>query len=260
LIDLLLDDASWQTQVGRLIERHPVDLIVSWFFTRRILGSWIAAAASGAIGVHPSLLPRYRGPDPFYAVIDAGEPATGVTVHRLTADYDDGAILAQRSLDIGARNAWQLARALDRPSLALLRETVKSYALGCPPREISQDERLVTWAPMPRGDALRVDWRWPNERVIRRIRAVSPIPGLLLELNGASFAVTDAVPTEDYPRALEPGEAYIGDRLVLRTGTGAISVEKACVDLGNDEPTVYDGGRLAVFLSGKENHAPPVEF
>lgn len=260
LVDLLLDDASWQTQVARWTEREPVDLIVSWFFTRRILGSWIAAAPLGAIGVHPSLLPRHRGPDPFYAVIDSGEPTTGVTVHRLTADYDNGAILAQRRLEVGARNAWQLARALDRPSLSLLRETVAAYAQGCPPREINQNESLVTWAPLPRGEALRVDWHWSSERVLQRIRAISPIPGLLLELNDVAFAVVEAAPTDDYPSTLEPGEAYIGRHLVLRTGTGAISVKKACVDVGDDEPTAFDGCRLADFLRGKENHAPAGDF
>lgn len=260
LLDLLLDSASWQPQVDRLVERHPVDLMVSWFFTRRILAAWIEAAPMGAIGVHPSLLPRHRGPDPFYAVIDAGEPLTGVTVHRLAAEYDTGAILAQRSLEVGSRNAWQLARALDRPSLAALRETVSDFSRGTAPRELDQDEQLVTWAPLPSGDALRVDWQWPTERILRRIRAISPEPGLLLELNGTGFAVIEAAPTDDYPGALAPGEAFLGRRLVLRTGTGAITVEKATIQEGEEVLLACDGRRLADFLRGKENRAPVVDF
>src|SRR3954468_19887327 len=93
--------------------------------------SVIEAAPRGGIGVHPSLLPRHRGPDPTYWAIASGDEVTGVTVHRIEADYDTGAILAQEPLRIDpAWNAWNLARALDRPSLRLLRATVARFARG----------------------------------------------------------------------------------------------------------------------------------
>jgi methionyl-tRNA formyltransferase len=246
-LDLLEEGvgASWQTAVDELLRARPVELIVSWFFTRRILGPWIASAPQGAIGAHPSLLPKYRGPDPFYAVIDAGETTTGVTVHRLTAEYDDGAILMQRTLEVGSRNAWQLARALDRPSLGTLREVSRAFAEGRPPRGQDQDQALVTLAPAPTGEGLRVDWTWPTCRVMRRIRALCPIPGLALELAGLPFIVVEARPCDDYPRALAPGEAFLGERLVLRTGDGAISVERAALELEDaDEPVTVSGPKL----------------
>ncbi|HMA93240.1 MAG TPA: formyltransferase family protein [Polyangiaceae bacterium] len=260
LVDLLLDDASWQTEVSRLIAEHPVDLIVSWFFTRRILEPWISAAPAGAIGVHPSLLPRFRGPDPFFAVIDGGETETGVTVHRLSAEYDKGEILAQRTLAIGERNAWQLARALDRPSLASLREVVAAFAMGSPPRGKDQNEELVSWAPSPSGASLRVDWRWPTERVLRRIRALSPVPGVLIELNQVRFILIEARPTGDYPSTLEPGEAYLHERVVLRTGTGAIAVEKAFLDQEDEEPKPISGARLVDLLRSQEKSPGSGEF
>lgn len=251
-VDLLEEGvgASWQTAVDELLGERPVDLIVSWFFTRRIRGEWIASASQGAIGAHPSLLPRYRGPDPFYAVIDAGETLTGVTVHRLTAEYDEGAILMQRTLEVGERNAWQLARALDRPSLATLREVTHAFAEGRPPRGQDQNPAQITLAPTPAGDGLRVDWTWPTCRVMQRIRALSPIPGLALELAGQAFLVTEARPCDDYPRALAPGEAFLGERLVLRTGDGAISVERAALEVDEDEePVIVGGARLRTLLA-----------
>lgn len=260
LVDLLLDDASWQTQVSHLVATHPVDLIVSWFFTRRILEPWIAAAPAGAIGVHPSLLPRFRGPDPFFAVIDAGENETGVTVHRLNAEYDTGQILAQRTLAIGQRNAWQLARALDRPSLASLREVVAAFAKGSPPRGKDQNEEDVSWAPAPSEESLRVDWCWPTERVLRRIRALSPVPGVMLEMDPIRFIIIEARPTDDYPSALEPGEAYLGERLVLRTGTGAIAVEKAFLDQEDEEPKPISGARLVDLLRSQQKNPELDEF
>src|SRR6185436_17968339 len=105
------------------------DLLVSWFWTTRLPMALIEAARFGGIGAHPSLLPRHRGPDPTYWAIASGDVETGVTVHRIAEDYDTGAILAQERLAIDPHwNAWNLARALDRPSLRLLRATAARFA------------------------------------------------------------------------------------------------------------------------------------
>jgi len=191
--------------------------------------------------VHPSLLPRHRGRNPYYWSIDAGDDITGVTVHRLEEEYDTGKLLGQREVTIGQRNAWQLARALDRPSLALLREGVGRFARSHPPKPTAQDEQAATWAPEPTGRELKVDWSWPTARVLRRIRAISPVPGLAVEIAGSHFFVTRAQPAPDYVRALEPGEAAVmghpDGTLVIRTGDGAIAVERAFSDDPHDADT-----------------------
>ena len=237
VVDLLDDDSGFERHVDTLLDEAPVELIVSWYFTRRIPKRWLVRPRLGAIGAHPSLLPRHRGPDPFFWAIDAGDVETGVTVHRLEADYDSGAILAQRRVCIGERNAWQLARALDRPSLGALREVVGDFAAGRSSAGHDQDAEKVTWAPEPTGDQLRVDWTWPTERVLRRIRALAPVPGLALALNGQAFFVTEARPAREFPAVLRPGEAFLGGRLLLRTGDGAIAVERAQLAPGNADVT-----------------------
>ena len=227
VVDLLDDDFGFERHVDTWLDESPVDLIVSWYYTRRIEERWLRRPPLGAIGAHPSLLPRHRGPNPFFWAIDAGDEETGVTVHRLESDYDSGAILAQHRLAIGGKNAWQLARALDRPSLQALREVVGNWNAGCPRDGKTQKSEDSTWAPEPTGDRLRVDWNWPTERILRRIRALSPVPGLALELNRQRFFVTDAAPASDFASALRPGEAFLGTRLLLRTGDGALVVERA---------------------------------
>lgn len=103
---------------------------------------------------------------------------------------DEEIIETTERLAVGERDAWQLARALDRPSLAALRAVVAAFARGERPAAEPQDETLATWAPEPEGALSRVDWSWPSERVLRRIRALSPVPGLALELCGQAFFVT----------------------------------------------------------------------
>jgi methionyl-tRNA formyltransferase len=130
---------------------------------------------------------------------------------------------------IGELDSWQLARKLDRVTLALLRDVVRSAAAGAPLTGLPQDESEATWAPEPTDDALRVDWSWPTERVLRRIRALSPVPGLALCIHGRDFFVTRAEPASRLAGGLEPGEAALDERraVCVATGDGGIRIVRA---------------------------------
>jgi methionyl-tRNA formyltransferase len=237
--------------VDAALAREAPELLVSWFWTRRIPARVLARFPLGAIGAHPSLLPRHRGADPYFWAIDSGDAHSGVTIHRLTERYDDGAILDSVSVPIGERDAWQLARALDRPSLALLRKTVAAFARGERLAGMPQDETRATEAPEPTDSHLRVDFRWSTDRALRRVRALAPTPGLSLDIDGLEAIITRARATEEYPRALEPGEAaVVGEppSLVLRTGDGALAVERAVLELEAGETALDEAEMGAAVL------------
>ncbi|HMJ10070.1 MAG TPA: formyltransferase family protein, partial [Polyangiaceae bacterium] len=225
------------------------DLLVSWFWPRRLPEQWLIRPPLGAIGTHPSLLPRHRGPNPYYWAIDSGDLESGVTVHRLTAEFDRGAILASAKLAIGERNAWQLARALDRPSLQLMRETVAALARGEQRAGKEQNEALATWAPEPDTDELKVSWQWSTARVLRRIRALGPVPGLAIEIRGVRLFVTAGRAASEFPAALYPGEAATlpgpPAQVVIRTGDGALSIEEALLNTDTDaDPAPLTGAEV----------------
>ena len=217
--DLSADDTARRVQDAR------PELLVSWFWPKRIPGRILDIAP--AVGVHPSLLPRLRGPDPYFWSIDRGDEVAGVTAHLLEERYDTGAILAQRSIRIDPRwNAWQLAKALDRPSLSLLREIVGAYAAGRPPEPHPQDEAAATIAPQPLEDDLTIRWSWPAERLARRVRAAAPWPGMWTEIGSELVVLTRARATDDFPRTLLPAEAAVrpDGTAVVRTGQGALEL------------------------------------
>jgi methionyl-tRNA formyltransferase len=228
-------DASLDATVEAALSVEQPDLLVSWFWTRKLPRAWLEQPPLGAIGAHPSLLPRHRGPNPYFWSIDAGDPEVGVTIHRLEQDYDTGVMLARRSLPAGNRDAWQLARALDRPALALIRETTLRFARGEVLDATPQDPRAATWAPEPTGDELRVNFGWATERVLRRVRALSPTPGVALCVLGVDLFVTRAEPESDYVSALIPGEAHVSTALTLRTADGAVRVTRAYFPGGETE-------------------------
>ena len=248
-------EGRYAAEVATRLAAAAPDLVVSWFWTRKLPADWIARGRLGGVGVHPSLLPRHRGPNPYFWTIDVGDTVTGVTVHRLTAEYDRGDVLATRTLAVGERDAWQLARALDRPSLAALRATVRRLAEG-DVAGTPQVEAEATWAPEPTGEALRVDFRWPSERVLRRVRALGPTPGLALEIREVRCFVLAATRSEEVPSALVPGEAGVAregpPRVLLRTGDGAIAVTAAVVveDTDAEEGVRVDGEELARRIFG----------
>lgn len=200
------------------------DLVVSWFWTTRLPMTIVRSARLGGIGAHPSLLPRHRGPDPTYWAIRSGDAETGVTVHELAAEYDTGAMLASRRLAIAPTwNAWQLAKALDRPSLALLREVVGRFARGEDVPATAQDEASATAAPFPSEEECAIQWAWPAEEVLRHVRALAPAPGAWTEVDGAMVAITEAALAPKVPRALAVGEgAVIDGRVVVRAGRGGV--------------------------------------
>jgi methionyl-tRNA formyltransferase len=199
--------------------------------------------------VHPSLLPRHRGPDPYFWAIDAGDETTGVTAHRLDVAYDTGPILAQRTLRIDPRwDAWKLARALDRPSLALLREVVGAYAAGRPPTAVTQDEAGATAAPRPSEEDLAVQWSWPAAHIERRVRAAAPWPGVWTEIGEEIVVLVRARATQDFPRALTPGEAAVrADGVaVVRAGEDAVELLEGRSDEDDGPLDADDFARIVV--------------
>ena len=184
------------------------ELVVSWFWTKPVPPAVLALAP--AVGVHPSLLPRHRGPDPYFWAIAEGDEVTGVTAHRLDETYDTGDVLGARMVAIDpAWDAWKLAKALDRPSLALLREVVGAHAQGRPPAAVPQDEARATSAPKPGEEDLALRWCWPATKVERRVRAAGPWPGAWTEIGDEVVVVVRAQVTRDFPRVLSPGEAAV---------------------------------------------------
>jgi methionyl-tRNA formyltransferase len=227
------------------VQRARPELVVSWFWVKRVPPAVLALAP--AVGVHPSLLPRHRGPDPYFWAIDSGDEVTGVTAHQLDEQYDTGAILGQRMLRIDPGwNAWQLARALDRPSLALLREVVRAFAERRAPAPVPQDEAAATDASRPDDEELAVRWSWPAARIERRVRAAAPWPGAWTEIGDAIAFLGRVRVTRDFPRALAAGEATVrSDGIaVVRAGDDALELLEGRAEDDETQLSAEDLARL----------------
>ena len=236
-------------QIQALLRSAKPDVILSWFWPKRVPAAVLALAPRGAFGVHPSLLPRWRGPDPYFWAIRSGDAETGVTLHRLAEEYDTGAVVAQRALAIDDDDdSWTLARRLDRPSLALLLDCATRLARGEPLPSSPQDESLVTDAPQPSELELVLSFQRPALEVVRLARAAAPNPGATCLLGDSLVTVLRAhVATSRVPRALEPGEAYVDadGALVVRTPDGGVVLDA----VRNEDDEELEGEEVSDLLA-----------
>lgn len=155
-----------------------------------------------ALNLHPSLLPRYRGPSPVVAPILAGDAAAGTTLMLMAARMDAGPILDQVETAIGAdETGGELRDRLAALSADLLLRDLPRWLRG-EIEPVKQNEADATYTRLlERADA-QLDWSLPAADLVRRVRAFNPRPGAFTEWNAQPLRVLRA---DAVPGSAEPG-------------------------------------------------------
>jgi methionyl-tRNA formyltransferase len=179
----------------------------------------------GCINVHASLLPKYRGAAPIQWAIINGETETGITIMLMDEEMDHGPILLQRPVPIlpdeTAGELHDRLAALGPPCLLEALEGLEAGSLT--PR--TQDHAEATYAPMLSKEDGRLDWSEPAERVVNRVRGVTPWPGATTSLGGEPIKVWRASASSAEASG-RPGEVVaVGeDGLTVACGRGALRI------------------------------------
>jgi methionyl-tRNA formyltransferase len=135
----------------------------------------LSIPTQGAINVHGSLLPKYRGAAPVAHAILNGETETGVTIIRMSAGLDAGDMLAKGLVPIGYETAGELEAKLAPLGAKLALETIQRMKAGAI-QGMKQDPTLVTKAPKLTKEMGLIDWSKSAEQVCRQVRAMQPWP------------------------------------------------------------------------------------
>ncbi|MDD5674133.1 MAG: methionyl-tRNA formyltransferase [Chitinivibrionales bacterium] len=180
----------------------------------------------GAINIHASLLPKYRGPAPIQRAIEAGEHQTGVTVFRIDRGIDTGNILLQEPLEIGPLETTpQLSERMANLGARLLVAALDCLKRGdCVYRK--QDPSLATPAPKLFKAEAKLDWCKPARTLFNKIRAFKPFPGAFFILNNMRLTVEWAVPVDDQtpPPACGTICGVTGDHFDIQCAPGRLRV------------------------------------
>jgi methionyl-tRNA formyltransferase len=184
-------------------------------------------APHGCIGVHASLLPKYRGAAPIPAAILQGERETGITLMLTDTGMDTGPIIAQGALVIDPRETTEtLTARLAQLGAELLVRTLPSWLHGdIAPQP--QNEALASYArPIDKADGA-IDWRRPAVDIDRQIRAYTPWPGAYCGCKGASLKVLQAHPLPEWRGEDLPGRVVqYGEQIAVATGAGLLVLDE----------------------------------
>lgn len=248
------EDVNHAKSVGALHARKPDLLVVVAF--GQILGKEILGLPRlGALNLHFSVLPRWRGAAPVQRAIEAGDAATGVTVQRIVQRLDAGPVIAKRETEIGPdERAGELEARLADIGAALLADVVGhagdtgTLIAGKP-----QDGSLVTTAPKVAKEDGLADFRAAPVEFVRRVRAFHPWP--LVQATVATKSRKDPSPVLVHRARVGAAKrkgAKAAAGVVLAAGRGGIEV--ACgagsvllLELQRSGSKVLDA---AAFLNG----------
>ena len=200
-IEILQPEKLDDSFKAKIRELKPQFAIVA-AYAKIIPKSVIELFPKGTIGVHPSLLPKYRGSSPIQSVILAGEETAGVTLYMLDEKMDHGAILENRKLKIENRSYLELEKELAEIGGELLVETLPKFitaeikpqpqneAAATFTKKFTTEDGFVSDTDLGRAQSGE-DSVLANE-IERKIRALTPEPGVYTIKNGKRIKFLEA--------------------------------------------------------------------
>jgi methionyl-tRNA formyltransferase len=212
-------------EVHSFIEKAKPDLLWITDFRYLIPPEMIALAPLGAVNLHPSLLPRYRGRASINWAIIYGERKLGLTAHFVDEGMDTGDVIEQVSYEI--RDDQDVGDCFDilNPLYASITRQVLSYFEGGGVPRVAQDHSLATSFPRRRPEDGLIDWTQSARSIHNLIRAVAaPYPGAFTILNGRSVTIWKARIANETASTSEPGRVIANQELgaLVQCGQGTL--------------------------------------
>ncbi|MBR9982597.1 MAG: methionyl-tRNA formyltransferase [Desulfatitalea sp.] len=213
--------------IARLQALDP-DYLVVVAFGHILSQAVLAVPKRGAVNLHASLLPKYRGPAPIQWALIRGETETGVTTMLMDSGVDTGDMLLSARTAIGPNDtAASLHQRLAHIGGTLLVETLTQFGAGTLfPR--TQKHTDATYAPMLRKSDGRIRWDQTAQQIDALIRGVTPWPGAFCFRDEQRLKILGAKPLTGMDIAAAPGTVVPGfpDELRVATGDGCLGIEE----------------------------------
>ncbi|GIW46110.1 MAG: hypothetical protein KatS3mg077_3392 [Candidatus Binatia bacterium] len=229
------DNVNTPEWVARVAASEP-DFLFSFYYRKLLCRDLLDIPAHGALNLHGSLLPRYRGRCPVNWVLIHDEKETGLTLHYMTEKPDAGDIVAQRAVTIeDCDTAFTLYRKLTALAPVLLRDVYPLLCQGKAPR-IPQDDRQATYFGGRRPEDGKIHWQQSARQVFNLVRAVTrPYPGAFTFWRKQPLIVWQAAVAPAPSPEQAPGTVLqTGPELLVQCGVGAVVLKE--VQSGSSPP------------------------
>ncbi|MCL2764633.1 MAG: methionyl-tRNA formyltransferase [Treponema sp.] len=229
VIKTLKLDASVRERVGSL----KPDLLISFAYGRIFGPKFLSLFPLGGINIHPSLLPKYRGPSPIQAAILSRDTVTGITIQTLAKEMDCGGILAVQQIQLtGKETAHSLGETAAKMAAQMLPDVLKKIAssntavTGTP-----QNHELASYCSLVKKEDGLINWNMSALEIEAKIRAYNPWPLCRTIHKGRELLLlkADICPHAGMNRAGKPG-LVLGTcsggqcGILIQTGDGVLAV------------------------------------
>ncbi len=185
------EDAKESSFLEELKKLSP-ELIVVVAYGQILPKELLEIPSFGAINVHPSLLPKYRGAAPIQWAIMNDEQVTGVSIIKMNEKMDAGPILLQKEVPIFPdETAGQLHDRLAEIGAKLLIDAIEGIINGSL-KEMPQDESKATYAPKIDRSLCKIDWSFSAKKISAKIRALDPYPGAVSKIKDKELKLFSA--------------------------------------------------------------------
>lgn len=206
------------------------DLMIVMAYGQILPRRLLEIAPLGCVNLHASLLPKYRGAACIQAALDAGDPATGMSLMHVVRQLDAGDVILQKTIPIGPRDtAGTLHDRLAEVAVEVLAEGLPALLENRAPRTPQDTLGTPTHVPKLGRDDGRLDWSWPATRIERRLRAYDPWPGCWTALDGRRlkiFPFAEVLAGEGRPGQVAEREG----RVIVTCGTQALALAEVQPD------------------------------
>ena len=224
-LNLLQPATPNSAQFADQIQRIQPDLLIVIAYGHLLSEKILQLPKFGAINVHASLLPKYRGPAPIQWALINGDTQTGITTMFMDAGMDTGDVLLSRAEPIlPADTAATLHDRLAMIGAGLLVQTLKDLAAGNL-KPTRQDHGNATYAPLLKKQDGRIAWQKTAEELESFIRGMTPWPGAFTFHNQSRLKILKAALSSE--RISAPAGTILEafpDELTVATGKGALSI------------------------------------
>jgi len=179
----------------------------------------------GCLNIHPSLLPKYRGPSPIQTAILDGQRETGVTIMKLDEKMDHGPIIAQETLPILRKGFTKLHDELARLGAKTLIDALPKYAEG-ELKPVPQDDSKATTTKMINKDMGKVDWHKSADVIERQVRAYDGWPVTWTMLGQKLIKIYEAKAVASKWDMGKPGEILeVSKKITVKCGEGCLEIK-----------------------------------
>ncbi|GIU83128.1 MAG: methionyl-tRNA formyltransferase [Acidobacteria bacterium] len=205
-----------------IFRSHSADIAVVVAYGKILPPDFLYAFSLGAVNLHFSLLPKYRGAAPVNWAIARGEKITGVTTMKMDEELDAGDILLQREVQIyDDETAIELMERLSTIGADLLAETLKNLDKITPQK---QNDELASYAPILKKEDGLIDWSMKAFEIANRIRGFQPFPTCFTFYQGKKLTLWKAKAVESSSSESEAGSIVQakGDCFLVACGGGTL--------------------------------------